>query len=254
MRGYELACPDGGVETIEASSYQVDDSGGIEFKLGGRTVLSRKSGRWVGVQEFGNRLTTEWPTPKLDSVLQGLMHHLAVTLGYYVHRVGPAHKYDSQAFNDLDALTSAILTDTGIDPHTTDDKRIVNYVREIVGAAFEVDIPEDKVRPSSVVTALHCPRCGHSLWADTGELRCPGSPVTFSRDAIQALTDYCASPPADAMDQATASVWEDTQFCPDDGARLTDGVGVLPHCFSCHRVLRSELIRQLAERHGPYAP
>lgn len=87
MRGYDLTCPDGGVETIEASSYQVDDSGGIEFKLGGRTVLSRKSGRWVGVQEFGNRLTTEWPTPKLDGVLQGLMHHLAVTLG----RFRPGH-------------------------------------------------------------------------------------------------------------------------------------------------------------------
>ena len=250
MRGFVVTGLDGERIEVEATRYEVAEDGAAHFFVDDAAQATVASDQWERIDEFGTPLSAEWPSAKLDAVLARLSQTLGVTYGYYVHLLGNSSKYAPGYFNDVGALTSAILAAVSLD-HSSDSSA-VNIVVDTIKDAFDMATPVDRLEPSGFMTDIHCPRCGDTLFEvinrrRTLECRSAGRSADLSEVASDRLRAFVASAPNEHTKSDSTVNWGGTWFCPADGMRMSHEVDQLPACSSCTRILPSNLVYQLIE-------
>lgn len=134
MHGYRVTLRDE-VRDVEASRYAVGDDGALTLYGGDETVERWGPGEWVMVDEFGTRLTDQWPPARVDYLVNEVETLLGVRFGHYVHGLRDVNQFADWRCNDLDSFTGAMLDRVGL---TSDSAREDAAVREMIVRHFHV--------------------------------------------------------------------------------------------------------------------
>lgn len=258
MRGFTITTADGRRHEIEATRYEIAHDGSAHFFVDDAELVALpmqdwERQDWERIDQFGTPLSQEWPSVKLDYVLANLAQTLGVKYGKYVHRIGSSSKYSSGYFNDLGALTAALLAAVDLD-HSSDDPAVPIVLGAVIDA-FHVMKPLERVEPSGFMTQLHCPRCGDTLFElphHRRALECKRGGMELSEVMSDWLREFAASLSSVDGERASTVNWGGTWFCAADGRLMSSSDHVLPKCGSCSRILPARLIYHLIEFQGPH--
>jgi hypothetical protein len=144
--GFELIRADGSTVRLEATDYEVADDGSVVVFADDSVVLRADPGSWIEVRPMGRRLTSTWPPDDLGLLLDNLSHTLAVGYGHYTHRIGPASSYSSGLLNELESLTAAVLSRVGLEASDSENRPVVDAVRDIIRRHFHLRRPAARRR------------------------------------------------------------------------------------------------------------
>ena len=247
MRGFRVSLADGTADVIEASTYDVVESGELRLVLDGDVVATRPPERWVSVHSVGTPVAESWPDDRLTNLVSTVGEILIVRHGHGGYHIGPPEKYASEALNDFDSLTSALLAGAGIRVDSADDIDEVQEVRAAIAAEFDTDPPEHPPAVWPQLTELHCPICGDCLLQRPAGLSCPSDirNVALAEHVLAAIETYLAEPPTVLEGQSASVGNAEFWFCPADGFRLRSSGNAPQPCTSCHRVLPDEFVAVL---------
>ena len=247
MRGFRVSLADGAADVIEASTYDVVESGELRLILDGDVVATRPAEHWVSVQRVGTPVAESWPDDRLTNLISTVAELLIVRHGHGGYHIGPPEKYASEALNDFDSLTSALLAGADIRVDSTDDTDEIQEVRAAIAAAFKIDLPSHPPVVWPQLTELHCPICGDSLLQRPAGLSCPSDTlgVALTEEVLTAIETYLAEPPTAPEGQSAQVGNSEFWFCPADGFRLRSSGNAPEPCISCHRFLRDEFVALL---------
>ena len=135
MRGFRVRGPDGSESFTEATRYDVGDDGDLVLIAGDAEARRFAAGSWITVDQVGRPLAATWPPDDLDEVLERL--HWKAGVGYgYTESLGSPEDYSSPLLNDLDAFLARALVQLGLDPESTDDKKMYGELRDVIRRHF----------------------------------------------------------------------------------------------------------------------
>lgn len=141
MIGFRVAMGDGSTTSVEADDYVVDDAGDLAVTGGGLPVLRCGAGDWLMIDAFGTRLAQRWPPENLGYTVAAVADLLIVGFGHYVHELRQIDRFEDWRMNDLDALCRELLTAVGIDDDSTNQRREITAVRDLVARDFGLTTP-----------------------------------------------------------------------------------------------------------------
>lgn len=141
MIGFQVTMCDGSSMSVEADDYVVDDTGDLVVTGGGLPVLRCEAGDWVMIDVLGTRLAQRWPPENLGYTVAAVADVLIVSFGHYVHELRQINRFEDWRMNDLDALCRELLAAVGIDDDSTNQRREITAVRELVARDFGLAAP-----------------------------------------------------------------------------------------------------------------
>lgn len=145
MRGFQVWLADGSSLEFEASSYEVDESGGLSVWGGSEEIETFAPGAWVEVRAFGRPLSDEWPYPRIELLMANVYDLLIGKYGGWVHGLDEERLSDWR-LNDFDELLDAILEAASLDPTASEDRSRVQEVRRLISEEFDIRLPADRRR------------------------------------------------------------------------------------------------------------
>ena len=98
--GYCVTAGDGSTRVIEASDDAFGDDGVLSLSADGGIVARFEAEQWESVEAIGVRLSSSWPDPRLEGLLEKVKRLLATEYGHYVHLVGGPDKYSFAVFKN----------------------------------------------------------------------------------------------------------------------------------------------------------
>jgi hypothetical protein len=93
------------------------------------------------IDAFGTRLAQRWPPESLGYTVAAVADLLIVGFGHYVHELRQIDRFEDWRMNDLDALCRELLTAVGIDDDSTNQRREITAVRDLVARDFGLTTP-----------------------------------------------------------------------------------------------------------------
>lgn len=132
---------DGSTTSVEADDYVVDDAGDLVVTGGGLPVFRCRAEDWLMIDAFGKRLAHRWPPENLGYTVAAVTDLLIVSFGHYVHELRQIDRFEDWRMNDLDALCRELLAAVGIDDDSTNQRREITAVRELVARDFGLAAP-----------------------------------------------------------------------------------------------------------------
>jgi hypothetical protein len=135
MHGYRVTVGHAAMKDVEASRYVVADDGALTLYGADEPVARWGPGEWLMIDEFGTRVSEQWPPSRLRYLVDEVATVLAVRYGHYVAGLRGADAFEDWRCNDVDSLTSAILEQVGLTAESTAEQAAV---REAIGRQFNI--------------------------------------------------------------------------------------------------------------------
>jgi hypothetical protein len=135
MHGYRVTLHSD-VREVEATCHVVDDDGGLTLYGGDEPVERWDASEWLMIDEFGVRLSDEWPPDRFDYLVDEVATLLARHFGHYVWGLRDADQFVNWRCNDLESLTATMLERVGL---TSDSAREHDAVRDLIVRHFHVE-------------------------------------------------------------------------------------------------------------------
>lgn len=137
MRGFEVWLSDGERRELEATHYEVGESGELTVWGGSDPVANFAASSWVEIRRMGTLLSKEWPYPRMSYLTENLAEFLIGRYGGWLYGLDEERTSDWR-LNDLDELIAAILEGASLDPKAVEDRSRVREVRRLVAAEFDL--------------------------------------------------------------------------------------------------------------------
>jgi hypothetical protein len=135
VRGFRVHGPDGTESFTAATRYEVDDDGDRILFVDEDEVRRFPAASWVTVDAVGRPLSATWPRDEIDLLLGQLRWKAGVGYGY-TESEGAPKEYTSPLLNDLDGFLSPFLVELGLDPESSDHKRMYAELRDLIRRHF----------------------------------------------------------------------------------------------------------------------
>jgi hypothetical protein len=195
MRGFRVHGPDGTASFTAATRYEVDDDGDLVLLVGEDALRRFPAASWVTIDAAGRPLSATWPPDDLDLLLEQLRWKAGAGYAYTESEGAPA-EYTSPLLNDLDAFLSRFLVELGLDPDSSDHKRMYAELRDLIRRHFTTNT----LLPISRTVFRICARLGRGARSGATCLRAPSAMETLGPQGDRCGNRHrrgCSRVPAD---------------------------------------------------------